>query len=81
MRIGTPIQNNVTIYKEINRTVSVLEIVRQELSQYNNVIYGDYNSLTGSGNLLIGSYDTIYGNNNFVFVDKFSGSINGDLLV
>jgi hypothetical protein len=35
----------------------------------------------GSKNVIVGSYNTIYGSNNFIFVEQFTGSANGDLLL
>lgn len=32
-------------------------------------------------NIILGSYDNVIGNNNFVFVSKYSGEINGDLII
>jgi hypothetical protein len=51
------------------------------MSQYNNVIIGGNNSVHGSKNVIVGSYNTIYGSNNFIFVEQFTGSANGDLLL
>lgn len=59
----------------------MLSVVKLELSHYNNVIFGVGDVVDGTKNLIIGSYDTVHGSNNFVFVDKYSGSIDGDLLV
>jgi hypothetical protein len=51
------------------------------MSQYNNVIIGQNNSVNGSKNIIVGSYNTFSGSNNFVFVEQFTGTANGDLLL
>jgi hypothetical protein len=51
------------------------------MSRYNNVIVGKNNSVNGTKNIIVGSYNTIYGSNNFIFVEQFTGSANGDLLL
>jgi len=51
------------------------------LAQYNNVIVGSANGVLGNKNLVIGNYNSITGSNNWVFVSKFTGKIDGDLLI
>lgn len=35
----------------------------------------------GDKNVIVGSYNTITGSNNFVFIEKYTGQANGDLLI
>ncbi len=51
------------------------------LAQYNNVIGGTGNGVNGNKNIVIGNYNVVNGSNNWVFISKFTGNINGDLLV
>jgi predicted lipoprotein len=51
------------------------------LAQYNNVIAGSGNAVNGNKNLVIGNYNNVEGNNNWVFVSKFTGKVNGNLLI
>ena len=53
----------------------------QALRQYNNVIAGSGNSVNGRKNVVIGKYNNINGENNWVFISKFKGTINSDLLI
>ena len=53
----------------------------QELSVYNNVVWGTNNTLMGDDNIILGSYDNVIGSNNFVFVSRYSGEISGDLII
>jgi hypothetical protein len=55
--------------------------LRKELARYNNVIAGGANSVNGNKNIVIGNYNTVDGSNNWIFVSKFTGKINGDLLI
>jgi hypothetical protein len=53
----------------------------KELARYNNVIAGSANSVNGNKNIVIGNYNTVDGSNNWIFVSKFTGKINRDLLI
>ncbi len=55
--------------------------MRAELSRYNNVVAGQGNGVQGQKNVVIGNYNNVDGDNNWVFVSKFGGKINGFLLV
>lgn len=52
-----------------------------ELSIYNNILWGGSNTVMGDDNLILGSYDSIIGSDNFVFVSRYSGVISGDLII
>jgi hypothetical protein len=52
-----------------------------QVSQYNNVVQGEKNSVDGSKNVIIGNYNSIKGSNNYVFIEKYIGQANGDLLI
>lgn len=58
-----------------------MDELRAELSRFNNVITGQGNEVNGRKNLIIGNYNNVQGDNNWVFVSKFGGKINGILLV
>ena len=51
------------------------------MTQYDNVILGNNNSVDGHKNVIVGSYNDIKGSNNFVLIEKFVGQANGDLMV
>jgi hypothetical protein len=77
---GTNRQNKLNIYKRVQHTKGCLEDLRNELSNYNNVIAGEGNYANGNKNVVVGTYNTVNGSNNWIFVSKFTGKINGDLL-
>ena len=45
------------------------------------ILAGGGNALNGSKNFVIGNYNNVQGSNNWIFVSKFTGKINGDLLI
>jgi len=45
------------------------------------VIAGQQNSIDGSKNFIVGSFNTLKGNDNYVFIEKYTGQANGDLLI
>jgi len=62
-------------------TEQYLQELESQVSQYNNVILGQGNSIDGSKNVIVGNYNTLKGSNNYVFIEKYSGQANGDLLI
>ena len=45
------------------------------------MIAGTHNKVNGTKNIVIGNYVDIKGSNNWVFVTKFTGETNGDLII
>ena len=45
------------------------------------MIQGKKNAIDGNENVIVGSYNTLKGNNNYVFIEKYTGQANGDLLI
>jgi hypothetical protein len=45
------------------------------------VIRGKSNKVGGTKNVIVGNYNTLRGSNNYVFIEKYTGQANGDLLV
>lgn len=37
--------------------------------------------VNGNKNLVIGNYNNVNGNNNWIFISKYTGNVNGDLIV
>lgn len=71
----------MNLQQRVDDATSCLSVMRDELSQYNNVIVGSGNTVNGSQNIIVGNYNSINGINNFVFINNFTGSINGSLLL
>jgi hypothetical protein len=47
-----------SIYQKVVRVVDLLQKVRSQLIQYNNIIVGSGNTVVGSNNMVIGSKDS-----------------------
>lgn len=45
------------------------------------MVVGSGNTVNGSQNIIVGNYNSINGIDNFVFINNFTGSINGSLLL
>lgn len=71
-----------SVYQKVVSVTEQLQKVRNCLIQYNNVIVGNYNNVTGTNNLVIGSKDNFNGNNNWVFASDYSSTdpLNGVLI-
>ncbi len=69
------------IYKRVESAKGCLKDLRNELVSYNNVIAGEGNYVNGKKNVVVGKYNTVNGSDNWIFVSKFTGEINGDLVI
>jgi hypothetical protein len=77
----TPHENKFTLWKRTKLTKKYLNELNYEMNKYNNVILGSGNKASGNKNVIVGNYNNIEGSNNWVFISKFTGKINGDLLI
>jgi hypothetical protein len=73
----------LSIYQKIVNVVALLQKVRNYLIQYNNIIIGSGNAVTGSNNLVIGSRNSFTGSNYWVFASDYESSStqNGVLII
>lgn len=72
-----------SIYQKVMKVVDLLQKVRSQLIQYNNIVIGSGNSVAGSNNMVIGSKDSFQGNNNWVFASEYNSTdpLNGVLII
>lgn len=70
-------------YQKVVRVIDLLQKVRSQLIQYNNIIIGSENTVLGSNNMVIGSKDSFQGNNNWVFTSDYQSTdpLNGVLIL
>jgi hypothetical protein len=78
---STPFENRVAIYNRVELTKTYLNQLRAELIKHNNVIAGAGNNIKGDKNIVIGNLNNVEGSNNWVFVSKFKGKTNGNLII
>lgn len=72
-----------SIYQKVAKAIELLQKVRQQLIQYNNIIIGSNNAIVGSNNLVIASEVSFKGNNNWVFTSDYQAKdpLNGVLII
>jgi len=51
--------------------VTLLQTIKSYLVEYNNVIIGSNNTVSGNDNFVVGSNDSLAGNNNWVFASDY----------
>ena len=69
---NTCYENPRKIKRKTDLVVGQLRKVRDQLSQYNNVVLGKGNGLLGTKNIILGNHNSVYGNNNYIFSHGFN---------
>jgi hypothetical protein len=61
----------------------MLQKVKSYLTQYNNIIIGNNNTINGTNNLVIGSKNSLNGSNDWVFTSDYQSTdtLNGVLII
>lgn len=77
----TPFENKTNLYKRVAQVEQYLQEVTLQVSDYENTIRGRANIIGGKNNVVVGSFNTLRGSNNYVFIEKYKGQANGDLLI
>jgi hypothetical protein len=77
----TPFENKTNLYKRVAQVEQYLQEVTSQVSDSDNVIRGKSNTVRGTKNVIVGNYNTLRGSNNYLFIEKYTGQANGDLLV
>ena len=77
----SPFENKTNLYKRVAQVAHYLQEVTSQVTDFDNVIRGKSNRVGGTKNVIVGNYNTLRGSNNYVFIEKYTGQANGDLLV
>jgi hypothetical protein len=59
------------LYKKTLLVSELLNNVKQYILQFNNIIIGEKNTVTGRSNVVIGSRNSLSGNNDWVFASDY----------